>query len=357
MRATGLWVCLALLAGCAAADSGDGIEAHEEASDLAPFEGAVGKADGLPERFDRNWVMSDDYYTESEAYDGDSLQSFLEDTPYKKRSWLADESVAGQRASDLLATASRRYGINPVVLLARMQVERSLVGKSVRPKQSLIDHAFGCGCYDAKRCLESTSGLAKQIDCAARALRDNFDKSTTASGLWTAGVAKKTLDPIWVTPANHATAALYAYTPWVLERRGGNWLVWNVTRRFQARFDQMEPAGAVTDGCLNDGRRPFIGDPCGCEADCGFSTIMGDGWCDAAGFCTVACEGFCPDLPGRASTFCVADPRVVNAGICVSKSADVNDHCATLPRTEVRTTSRFIGSSNAAARDADVCLP
>jgi hypothetical protein len=32
-------------------------------------------------------------------------------------------------------------------------------------------------------------------------------------------------------PANHATASFYAYTACVLLGRGGNWLVWNVTRK------------------------------------------------------------------------------------------------------------------------------
>ena len=35
-----------------------------------------------------------------------------------------------------------------------------------------------------------------------------------------------------VTPANHATASLYAYTPWVLVGRGGNWLVWNISKKY-----------------------------------------------------------------------------------------------------------------------------
>ena len=32
---------------------------------------------------------------------------------------------------------------------------------------------------------------------------------------------------------NHATASLYAYTPWVLVNTGGNWLVWNITRKYE----------------------------------------------------------------------------------------------------------------------------
>ena len=52
------------------------------------------------------------------------------------------------------------------------------------------------------------------------------------SGQWRKGTARRTLDPRTVTPANDATAALYAYTPWVLVGTGGTWLAWNVTRKY-----------------------------------------------------------------------------------------------------------------------------
>ncbi len=43
---------------------------------------------------------------------------------------------------------------------------------------------------------------------------------------------RRTLDPRPITPKNRAPASLYAYTPWVLVNRGGNWLVWSVTRKY-----------------------------------------------------------------------------------------------------------------------------
>jgi hypothetical protein len=80
--------------------------------------------------------------------------------------------------------------------------------------------------------------MRNQLRCATEVLTKKFGESVDGSGQWAMGKKRNTLDPLSVTPTNHATAALYAYTPWVLTGRGGNWLVWNVTRRFLSHFDE-----------------------------------------------------------------------------------------------------------------------
>ena len=62
-------------------------------------------------------------------------------------------------------------------------------------------------------------------------------ESAGGTGAWRKNHATRTSDSLMVTPRNDATAALYAYTPWVLQGTGGNWLVWNVTRKFLKHFD------------------------------------------------------------------------------------------------------------------------
>jgi peptidoglycan/xylan/chitin deacetylase (PgdA/CDA1 family) len=102
----------------------------------------------------------------------------------------------------------------------------------------------------------------------------------------------------------------------------------------------------------------FIGDACTTNADCGFTAAGKPGSCHPAGFCTIACAGSCPDLGGRAPTFCIEDDRPATpTGMCVSKAAPQNNGCATLPDTENRTEPRFIGSSNATPATANVCAP
>lgn len=208
-------------------------EDHEEPQDFeeVPDDGA-GKLDLVPATFDRNRIVDEAFFVDVEYIDAEILQRFFEATPYGRRSWLADAVIDGQPASVALVEAAKAHGLNPLVLVVRMQVEASLVGKATRPAQSRIDYAFGCGCADGDGCSAAYRGLTRQVSCAADTLRELLAASEDGSGSWRKGVTRRTLDPLRVTPANHATAALYGYTPWVLEGRGGNWLVWNVTRLY-----------------------------------------------------------------------------------------------------------------------------
>lgn len=97
----------------------------------------------------------------------------------------------------------------------------------------------------------------------------------------------------------------------------------------------------------------FIGDTCDEDKDCTF----GGGRCHAAGFCTQACNGSCPDATGKAPTFCIADDSIANAGMCVSKTHALNQECRALPMTESRSEARFLGTSSASAATANVCAP
>lgn len=223
------------LLGCADPDAAGPFEDHDEASDYEPVPAGDdgGKADALSATFNAAAVMPDAFFEDTEAVDGDELQRFFETSPYNSRSWLADATVGGRRAADVIVEEAVAAGINPLVMVARMQVEKSLVSKAVRPAQAKIDFAFGCGCPDYRSCNEAYRGLDLQIRCAADTLAKWYAGSIAGDGLWVVGKAKRTLDPQWVTPTNHATASLYAYTPWVLRGSGGNWLVWNVTRKME----------------------------------------------------------------------------------------------------------------------------
>jgi hypothetical protein len=132
----------------------------------------------------------------------------------------------------MVVEAAVAHDINPVILIARMQVETSLVSKTSAPSASLLGRALGCGCPDGGTCNPTYSGLHRQLDCAATTLRRWYDASIDGTGEWRKGRTGTTLDGKRVTPLDHATATLYAYTPWVLVGRGGTWLAWNVTRKY-----------------------------------------------------------------------------------------------------------------------------
>jgi len=103
---------------------------------------------------------------------------------------------------------------------------------------------------------------------------------------------------------------------------------------------------------------PFVGSTCGDTLECEFSASGEDGFChtyEDGGFCSLGCEGYCPDKYGAAPTFCVTLDG--ETGQCVSKSSHENDDCAELPGTTAQTMDRYVGSSTAPASTAVVCVP
>lgn len=332
---------------------------HGEASDFDTSEGS-GKADALTARFDPHHVMAENFFTAADAVSAADVQRFLEETPYGTRCWLADEVIHGLPASEAITRAAREARINPIVMLARMQVEKSLISKTPASGSHAADFAFGCGCPDYQSCAEQFRGLDNQIACAASVLRRLHDESREGVGQWRVGKGRQTLDGITIRPANHATAALYGYTPWVLTGQGGNWLVWNITRRFALHFEELGLID-LSDPSLSD---PFVGTPCDSDDDCLFDAGGEAGLCHrfqtaqgtAAGFCTLPCEGPCPDLAGHASTFCTSLDSGFS-GSCVSQASAANSQCASLPGTTAQSRSRFVGTTGASVRDALVCVP
>lgn len=111
--------------------------------------------------------------------------------------------------------------------------------------------------------------------------------------------------------------------------------------------------------------RPFVGDVCASDADCDFADGETAGFCHAwttedgsesHGFCSLKCDGFCPDMSGKASTFCTSLDEGAT-GSCVSFPDELNQQCRGIPGTVAADRDRFIESSGASARTANVCVP
>lgn len=233
-----IWV----LSACSMGDEEDEVGSDEVADyEVDPDDG---KGDGVSAVFNKNEVVGDDVFLDNGYMSVAEVQMFFEQSPYRNRSWLADFSVNGMTAAEAVVAAATQEGIHPLMLLTRMQVEASLVSKTVKPSPYRIDKALGCGCPDGGNCASQYRGFDKQLVCGAKILRRWYDASIAGTGQWEKDSTRRTLDPTSVTPRNHATASLYAYTPWVLVGRGGNWLVWNVTRKY---VRHAEAAGYLGD--------------------------------------------------------------------------------------------------------------
>ncbi|MBX3229352.1 MAG: hypothetical protein KIT84_17970 [Labilithrix sp.] len=294
-----LVAALGMFATLAAASCSDEPEpTFLQALDLAKPDGS-----GLALPFDRNNLLESGAFTDSDSLNRDAVQRFLARTPYLRSSFLETYQSNGIRASDAILAASVKYRINPLVFLVLAQTTEGLVGARdyVFPPER-VEYVFKCGCIKATKCLPETAGFDRQVDCLGRTLRDMLDQiragDRTASG-WGPDITGTTLDDLKVTPANDATAVLYAYNPRVNENAGGGaWVFWNVWNLYAARMDYVGPLGG-TDG-------KWIGEPCTFDAEC--SRAGENAVCATAeypgGMCTVSCPGSCPFQPGAAEAFC-----------------------------------------------------
>jgi len=253
------------------------------------------KGDGAV--FNRHLLIDDGVFADPAYLTVAQIQAFFEATPYGTRSFLADHSEAGLSAAEILAEAGTRHGINPLVLLVKLQVETGLVSKTSHPGSHLVDRAMGCACPDGGGCSALQAGFSEQIDCAGGLFRKYLDEIAGTGKTWTGwgpDRLKYTSDDVDVVPKNAATAALYTYTPWVLRGTGGNWLFWNVYKRYSRHLLATNP------------NHHWIGGACAADPVCSFD----EGVClmpPEVGVCSRPCQGYCPDTiaPYASVTFCV----------------------------------------------------
>ena len=127
--------------------------------------------------FDKDNVLDDASLVDVAAMNEAQIQAFLEKTPWGTRSGLADYAVGSKSAAALLHDAAAANGINPLVMLVRLQMEEGLIHAKDVP-ESRVAVAFGCGCESATSCDEKYLGFANQATCMARTLRRDMDRLT-----------------------------------------------------------------------------------------------------------------------------------------------------------------------------------
>lgn len=234
------------------------------------------------------------------------VQSFLDKTPYARKSFLATYTSNGVRAADAIARAADKYQINPLVLLVRAQIDQGLIGSQFYPQPpARVEYVFNCGCPGGTgKCDPAFAGFDKQVECLAQQLRALTDEAlasgATASG-WGAGRTQKTSDGVSITPGDAGTAVLYAYTPYLGEKKpGGVWIFWNVWQNYAAYVGYAGSLGPPV------GTKRWIGDACTSDTLC---AAIPDGVCVQnfpSGMCTTACNKTvpCPNDMDHPLTFC-----------------------------------------------------
>ena len=196
--------------------------------------------------FDRNEIVPAAAFTDATTITRDTIQTFLQRTPYNRASFLATYSSNGVQAADAILAATQKYDLNPLVFLVRAEMDQGLIGQELYPSTpSRVEYVFGCGCETGGgACDPALAGFDLQVDCLGLELRESLDaiaaNGVTAGG-WGPNIAQTSADGQVVTPADASTAALYQYTPIVGTGSSGNWLFWNIWQNYAAAIGYAAP--------------------------------------------------------------------------------------------------------------------
>jgi hypothetical protein len=170
------------------------------------------------------------------------------------------------------AKCKRITTISPKFLIVLIQKESSLI-EDTSPSQQRLDFATGYGCFDGLACNPRWQGFGKQVNSAALQFLAYLQYPSRypfrAGQLYTFNNNRGTIstEPLLVSPANQATAALYNYTPHVFN---GNYNVWRLYNRYFPQSNTML-VGKYPNGSLlqvageagvwlieNNQKRPFL---------------------------------------------------------------------------------------------------
>lgn len=202
--------------------------------------------------FDPEYIISDAELTDSYSMDLNQVRSFLSSRGALGDMRLADHEGRTRWAADIIWYAAQNNGINPKVLLVMLQKEQSLI-EDEDPSQKQLDWAMGyavcddCSLSDGS--LSRWQGFGKQVNSASMQFIEGYLADIEAYGV-TAGKygpdVPVTIDGETITPANSATAALYAYTP----HFHGNE---NFAYLWQSWFGREYPSGTLVQVPGEDG--------------------------------------------------------------------------------------------------------
>lgn len=194
--------------------------------------------------FNPNLVLSDEDIFDASSWTFSQLTAFLRSKGRLADYRLKDTDGVEKTAAEIIWRVAQSYKVNPKYLVALLQKEQSLV-EDPSPSPAQLDWATGYGICD--RCskdspsVQEFKGFASQVEWAAKQHREKYFFQLLINGWTLSGMGKgrtAQIDGVSVTPANHATAMLFAYTPHIK----GNLNLWKIWQRW---FKTIYPDGTV----------------------------------------------------------------------------------------------------------------
>lgn len=213
--------------------------------------------------FDPNYIIDNTVFLDADAMTDSQIQTLLESHgPGHGASFLATYSIGGRSAAQVIGSAARTAGITPRIILVKLQVEKSLIGKynlTNPPPQSALDYAMGYACPDGKPCDPAFAGFDKQVLAAANRFQQLFDG--VYKDYWAGpGRPYRVGEGTDVHPVNVATGVLYIYTPWIGSYpvpASGNKAFWGIWIDY-GFGDPTKPTLPVDDARLTEPAWPVI---------------------------------------------------------------------------------------------------
>jgi hypothetical protein len=173
---------------------------------MLPF----GKAERAQAHDPQN-LMDDGEFINWRVLDADGVQAFLNE----KHSPLRSYREGGLTAAQIIFNAARSTGLSPVVILSTLQKEESLIEGSTNFDYRVgwaMGYGICDGCDANDPALQQYRGFTKQVSNGAWQLMYNYNVYANNSSVWSVGHTM-TIDGQSIKFANHATSALYRYTP------------------------------------------------------------------------------------------------------------------------------------------------
>lgn len=195
---------------------------------------------------DYDYLISDLELEDPFALDLNQIQHYLNRGylgDYKTEDWEG----AQRYASDIIWRAAQTHNISPKFLLVLLQKEQSLI-EDDDPTDRQLDWATGYAVCDScskdDPAIQRWKGFGKQVNSAAAQFREGYladiEETGSTQGKYGPGIEVE-IDDTTVTPANAATAALYAYTPHL----HGNE---NFVKIWDRWFSSQYPTGSLLQG-------------------------------------------------------------------------------------------------------------
>lgn len=188
--------------------------------------------------FDKNVIIPDEIYWNTSLITEQQIQDFLD----LKQSVLAKMVVSGRSVAKIIYEESVKNGISPIVTMARLDTEQSLVSRKTAT-QGILDWALGVGCPNRTTRIKEYQGIDKQLEGGIPRLAKHY--LTSKSFLNNGPLPKKMIvenhaddgRKIEINPQTKAAYILYTYNPEVgVSEHGeeitGNYVFYTIFKKF-----------------------------------------------------------------------------------------------------------------------------